>query len=66
MKLDRYLLAILLLVVTCLVPVMTYANSAEPPSLVIIMNNAPDKTFHTSLHQYHSMCHRERSAAIFS
>lgn len=42
MKLNRYLLAILLIVVTCLVPVMTYANSAEPPTLVIIMQNAPE------------------------
>lgn len=39
---KRLILAVLLCTFMILIPISTYANSAEPPSLIILINNPPD------------------------
>ena len=41
MKRNVYRLLAIVLAVICLVPAIAYTNSAEPPALVVIMENAP-------------------------
>lgn len=42
MRHKAYTLLIMLLAAFCFLPVIAYANSAEPPALIIIMKNAPE------------------------
>lgn len=38
---SRIITFLIILVISCLIPIATYANSAEPPSFTIIVSNAP-------------------------
>lgn len=42
MKRKAYTLLIILFAACCFFPTVTYANSAEPPALIVIMKNAPE------------------------
>ncbi|AEG59715.1 hypothetical protein [Desulforamulus ruminis] len=42
MKRKVYTLLIMIFAACCFFPTITYANSAEPPALIVIMKNAPE------------------------
>ncbi|AEE95601.1 hypothetical protein [Mahella australiensis] len=42
MKSKERVVLIILLSVSCFIPMVAYANSAEPPTLIVIMKNAPE------------------------
>ncbi|WP_202949403.1 hypothetical protein [Desulfosporosinus meridiei] len=41
MKLKSYMLLIIFFVIFSFLPTIAYANSAEPPGLILILKNAP-------------------------